>query len=642
MNRALILSPRRYTLRDAAVISFRCAPVAAFFYGFLDLVSAALTPIKTLAVARFIDAAIESVQIGAPTRGVYLSLASIAALTAYQWLKAALHNFADLRLVLALRERYRTALTEKRTRLAYHHIENAETWDLIQRVAHNPEGGRLKASYFHMIDLASFIVKVGGLLTILTTAIWWGGPAILAVSALTLITGIRGGRLHYQAERQVSGYDRRTDYFSKLLLGRDAAAERILFGFTPWITTKWREAFDTGLRVRIKTRIKWYISAYTGNLITLLSWIFIMVILLKPLQTGAISVGLFIALTQSFTSLNIVWGFMETVHGLAADSEFFRDLTKFLRLEEYNSTDDGTKPESDDHEYAASIRPVGSLRNSILKEHSFRSPFSSLFSSLELRDVSFRYPGTDRWILDDLSFIFEPGVHYALVGANGAGKTTLTRLITRLYPPDSGVILLDGTDIRTLRYSDLLSYFALVYQDFARYNLSFRDNILVGSDGRYSPAGDTAAGFGEPDDGGWDRLMTDTGLRSIVERLSNGPDTLLGKLHKDGIDLSGGEWQRVAMARALAGAAPILILDEPTASMDPVAESDLYRLFDRAASGRTTLFISHRLGATKIADTILVLERGRIAEAGTHAELMDQKGLYREMFDSQRSWYDAD
>ena len=603
-NQALPLKTRRYTLLDAALICFRCSPIAAFFYGFLGLAAAAIVPLRTLAVAGFIDAAIAAVRDGDDLSKVYLNLGLIVAIAAYLWVKQALHNFADLRLVLALREKYRTALTEKRTRLAYRHIENADTWDLIERVAANPEGGRLKAAYFHLIDMISFILKIGGLLAILTTAIWWGGLAVVAVSALTLITGVRGGRKQYRAEREVAQHDRRTGYLARLLFGRDAAAERTLFGFTSRVGIMWRDAHRTGMGIRIKARLQWYVAAYTGNLIGIGSWIFMMIILLRPAQSGAISVGLFIALTQAFTNLDIVWGFMQTVHGIAADGEFFADLTSFMALDEQRSM--------------VGVQPAPA-------EDSGKT-----FTFLELRDVRFRYPGTDSWILDGLSYRFEAGHHYALVGANGAGKTTLTRLLTGLYPVDHGEILLNERPIEEYDHAELLANFSLVYQDFARYNLSLRDNILLG--GRLSSQ--------EDDESRWQKLLADVGLADVVPRLAQGLDTPLGKLESTGVDLSGGEWQRVAMARALATPAPIRILDEPTASLDPVAESRLYELFDRMTSGLTTLFISHRLGATKIADTILVLEGGKVTESGSHEALMDADGLYRRMFESQRSWYE--
>jgi ATP-binding cassette subfamily B protein len=221
---SLSLPSRRYTVFDSIAIAFRCAPIAAFFYGFFDLAWAALTPVTTLVAARLIDAVVHAVRDGTPLEEVYLYLALLAGLTAFGWLRSALHNLADLRLTLALRARYRTALTEKRTRLEYALLEQADTWDLIQRAAANPEGGRLKETYYHLVDLAAFVLKVGGLLALLASAVWWAPLVVFAVGGFALATGVRGGKALYQAERQVAEHARRLDYLRGVLLGREAAA----------------------------------------------------------------------------------------------------------------------------------------------------------------------------------------------------------------------------------------------------------------------------------------------------------------------------------------------------------------------------------------------------------------------------------
>ncbi|MCB0110802.1 MAG: ABC transporter ATP-binding protein, partial [Caldilineaceae bacterium] len=380
--------------------------------------------------------------------------------TAVGWLSAALHNFADLRLVLMLRARYRTALTEKRTRLAYPLIEQSDTWDLIQRVAANPEGGRLKLAYYHLINLASFLIKVGGLLIILAAAVWWAPLVVIAVAGSVLFIGIRGGKALYEAERVVAAHDRRLDYLGTVMLGRDAAAERTLFGADRMLTNLWRQSFDRALDVRFRARRKWYLNDYAGNLTNLGIWVLLMLLLLPALQSGALSVGLFIALTQAFTRFDIVWGLMDTVNGLAADAEFFKDLTTFLALPEEGDSPNTTA--------------------AIATSAADTAPPTAPVPLIELRDVRFRYPGTERWILDGLSLILEAGKHYALVGANGCGKTTVTRLLTGLYPVDAGWIRIQGRPLAAYSYAELRAVFAVVYQDFARYGVSLHDNVFLG------------------------------------------------------------------------------------------------------------------------------------------------------------------
>lgn len=593
---AIHLPLRRYTVRDSIAIAFRCAPVAAFFYAFFDLAWAALTPVTTLVAARLIDAVVRTVRDGAAVEEVYLYLALLAGLTAFGWLRSALHNLADLRLTLALRARYRTALTAKRTRLAYALLEQPDTWDLIQRVAANPEGGRLKGTYYHLVDLTAFVLKVAGLLALLATAVWWAPLVVLAVGGLALVLGVRGGKALYQAERQVAAHDRRLDYLSQVLLGREAAAERTLFGSSDMVSEMWRKSFRAALGVRLRARGRWYVKAYAGNLTNQAIWVLLMLALLPSLPTGAVSIGLFIALTQAFTRFDIVWGFMDTVNGIAADAEFFKDLTDFLALPEENNA----------HARAPVTPPTAPAR-------------------IELRDVRFRYPDTERYVLDGLSLTLEAGKRYALVGANGCGKTTVTRLLTGLYPPEAGGIWVNGRHLPQIPPTELRTLISVVYQDFARYSVSLRDNVFLGQE----PAADG-------------QVFERAGLGPLVARLPQGVDTPLGKIAADGVDISGGEWQRVAIARSLACPAALRILDEPTAALDPVAESELYASFARLTEGATTLLITHRLGATKTADVILVLDGGRIVETGSHAALMQAGGLYARMYASQRYWYETD
>ncbi len=641
------LPPRRYTVLDSLGISFRVAPLAAFFYGFFELAAAALIPVATLVAARLIDAVVSSVRDGAPVAEVYRLLILLAALTAFGWLKSAMHNFADLKLVLALRARYRTALTEKRARLEYRLLEQSETWDLIQRVAANPEGGRLKATYFHLVDLTSFIIKVGGLMAILASVVWWLPLAVIAVSGLALFSGVRGGKALYRAEREAAEHDRQLSYLGDVMLGRDAAAERTLFGANNMLTGLWRAVFKNALGIRFRARVKWYLNAYALNLTNQLIWVMLMLLLLAPLKAGAVSIGLFLALTQAFTKFDIVWGFMDTVNGLAADAEFFKDLTAFLALPEETGmvrtgSDDTTPTPSSLSPGHTDIPPIPSPLSPGRPDFSLSSTLTSTRSNdfsrsptlLELRDVSFRYPGTERLILDGLDMTLEPGKHYALVGANGCGKTTLTRLVTGLYPVESGSIRINGREIGEYTPSELRSLFSIVYQDFARYGVSLHDNVFLGHE--FAADGGLAGEMTGPQ-----QVFERAGLGPLIERLPQGAATPLGKYVPDGMDISGGEWQRVAMARCLAQPSALRILDEPTAALDPVAESELYASFERLTAGATTLLITHRLGATRTADVIMVLDGGRIVESGSHAELMRLGGLYSRMFESQRYWYET-
>ncbi|MDE7044809.1 MAG: ABC transporter ATP-binding protein/permease, partial [Acetatifactor sp.] len=276
--------------------------------------------------------------------------------------------------------------------------------------------------------------------------------------------------------------------------------------------------------------------------------------------------------------------------------------------------------------------------------------------TLEFRHVTFRYPGTEVDILKDFSMELREGVHYAIVGENGAGKSTLIKLLTGLYRDYGGEILYNGMEMRTFPQEQWFRIFSCVFQDFARYYLSVRENICLGAgDMEYQTAeGNNRDAYArqttennrdaqrtaEDDrESRMRKVSRQIGLQDAVSSLKYGYETRLGKLDEDSVDLSGGQWQRVAMARALMNDAPILLLDEPTAALDPISESALYEKFGDISRGHTTIFISHRLGSTRLSDHIFVLKDGCVREQGSHEELMAMGGIYAEMYETQQGWY---
>ncbi len=253
-------------------------------------------------------------------------------------------------------------------------------------------------------------------------------------------------------------------------------------------------------------------------------------------------------------------------------------------------------------------------------------------SGIRFEGVRFRYPGTDRWILDGVDLVIEPGASLALVGENGAGKTTLIKLLCRFYDPTEGRITLDGVDIRTFDLDDYRRRIACIFQDFTRYELSARDNI----------------GFGAVDRRDDEALITEAarrvGVLEEIERLPEGWETPLAR-EFGGLDMSGGQWQRIALARAIMAQlghdADVLILDEPTASLDVRLEHELYEHFAELRAGRTTLLVSHRFSTVRMADRIVFLEGGRVDEDGSHDELLARDGRYAELYRLQAAHYVA-
>src|SRR5437762_1690151 len=245
----------------------------------------------------------------------------------------------------------------------------------------------------------------------------------------------------------------------------------------------------------------------------------------------------------------------------------------------------------------------------------------------EFKNVSFRYPGSSRLVLNRLNFHLHPNERVALIGENGQGKTTIVKLITRLYDPAEGEILLDGVDLREYDLEHLYREIGVIFQDFMRYEMTARENIAVGKIEELEDlrALQTAAKKSLADE--------------VIARLSRHYDQMLGRRFEGGVDLSGGEWQKIALARAYLRNAQLLILDEPTAALDARSEYEVFQRFAELTTGKMALFISHRFPTVRMADRIVVLESGRIAEEGTHELLTRMGGRYAEMFELQAASY---
>ncbi|MBQ8440795.1 MAG: ABC transporter ATP-binding protein, partial [Clostridia bacterium] len=242
--------------------------------------------------------------------------------------------------------------------------------------------------------------------------------------------------------------------------------------------------------------------------------------------------------------------------------------------------------------------------------------------------VSFRYPGMERYVLRDINLTIRGGETVVLVGLNGAGKTTLIKLLTRLYDPTEGRILLDGKDLRDYDVKSLYAMFGIIFQDFGKYAVTVEENIRFGDIHKQADMEEVKL------------AAEQSAAKEYIEALPEGYDTPLMRIFEpNGTELSIGQWQKLAVARAFYADSDILILDEPTASLDPMAEQEIFNQFDRLRADKTTIFVSHRLSSATVADQIVVLGNGGVLENGTHAELIEQRGAYYELFTTQAKRY---
>ncbi|MFC3769044.1 ABC transporter ATP-binding protein [Paenibacillus sp. GCM10012303] len=600
----LVLTGRTYGVWDTFRIPFRCAPILTVLAILQTLLAGAAPTMQIVATASFIDNALSIVQNESDLSLIYPSMLAVVALIAYQWMARQWTALIQVRLELSIREQFRTAITEKRAKLAYRHIENHETWDLISRIAAAPET-KIRSAFTDLLAIVSKAIQVTGILILLITQVWWAALLILALTAPLFALAIKSGRSTYEAGREVSKYKRKYEYLTEVLTGREAVDERTLFGFGGPVGERWYRHYETARSIEFRTERKWFIKMKAGSVLTAIVSMLIIMVLIGPVIAGAVTIGMFISLVNAVFGIvqMMSWQFTANVDQLTKHREYLKDLTEFARLEETDG---------------AAAAPV------------FPAP---VFESLEFREVKFVYPGMQAPVLNGLSFRIQAGSQYAFVGVNGAGKTTIMKLLTGLYDQYDGEILLNGKPISEYGQHELKAFYSVVYQDFAKYYIPLKDNIAVGDVNRLRH---------DAEEGTLARIRQAAGqvsLHTLEQKLPEGFDTPLGKIKTGGQDVSGGEWQRIAMARALLNPAPVRILDEPTAALDPIGESKLYEQFEQISRDKTTLFISHRLGSTLLADHIFVIGDGRIIEQGSHPELMKARGVYAGMYESQRSWY---
>ena len=616
-KRGKFMHNKKYNAASAVNICFRYAPMTALLKLLIEITNGALMPLMVLVVASFINNAVSFATAGGNLAPLIIMLVLTAAYYAYSQVSQIIVRLADKSLVNALRENLRPHLLHKQARTSFAQLEDPETLDLITRTCGNAEM-QIIAIFNSGAKIVRLGIQMAGILSLLVTHIWWTAPMFVLSTVPIIFIARRGGRKIYEMFRVSTKLTRRHYYLSSILVGRETAAERTLFGYADSINSKFsathleRSNLVTKALAIEETAI--HMCGFILNALVLV----VVFALLRPVGAGTMSHGLYISLVGALIGLvrMITGALASLVRDATEYVEYMRDFTMFFAL-----------PESDTNVYPAEITGRGGDTAS--------------FNRLEIRNLRFRYTPDSRYVLDGINLVIECGKSYSLIGQNGTGKSTLTKILLGLYRDFEGEILINGVDIARYHCDELRRIFSIVYQDFAKYYVTLGDNITLGR------------GHGRPDSLQGDLLPAGpcsqhnfglslqlAELEDVVAKLPQRENTPLGKIFDNGVDISGGEWQKVAIARALYRNTPFMILDEPTASLSPMMEGRLYRRFAEITKDKTSLLISHRLGSTKLSDVLFVLDNGVIAETGTHDELMAAKGIYAEMFNSQRSWYD--
>ncbi|MFN8581431.1 MAG: ABC transporter ATP-binding protein [Gemmatimonadaceae bacterium] len=511
-------------------------------------------------------------------------------------------------------------------------MEHAATLDLamFEDPAFYDHLERARRQTVGRIGLIAQLLGIGeGLVTLLTlsAALLAFSPWLMLLLAVTIlpsfISETRFAAMQYSLTFRWTPQRRQLDYLRYVGASDETAKEVQLFGLAPWLIERYRRLsqrwYDENKHLALR---KAFVSSAL-SLISTAGYYSAYLIIIARTVAGSITLGSLTFLAASFArGRDLLQGLLSAAGGIYDASLYLRDLFVFFEMKPTIASKAGAAPVP---------RP--------------------LTSGFVFEDVGFRYPGSERWAVRHVSFALRPGERLALVGENGAGKTTLTKLLARLYDPTEGRILLDGVDLRDYDPASLRQAIGVIFQDFVRYDMRFDENVGVGGIDNVRPYLD-----------GLDPLVTsgpnqvipstptpippelrtaaDKSLAaSLLPRLSGGWRQMLGRRFDEGIELSGGEWQKVALARAYMREAQVLILDEPTAALDARAEYDVFVRFSELMAGRTAVIISHRFSTVRMADRILVLQHGELLEAGTHAELVARGGLYAELFALQAAGY---
>ncbi len=489
------------------------------------------------------------------------------------------------------------ALIRKTAELQLAQLENSEIYDKLERARRQTINriGLLSGMLTIAQDLIVVISLLGGLIAFEPWLI-----VLLLISVIpSILNEIKFSGTSYSLVRSWTQERREMDYLRYVGASDVTAKEVKLFGLAEYLAERFRSLSDKYYAANKKLAVD---RAVWGLLFTTLgtaAYYGAYVLIVLRTIAGVLTLGDLSFLANSFSSLSSKLASLFTrFAGMTELAMYLQDYFEFLDLNADKPQDLDTLP----------------IPQKARREFRFEN-------------VGFRYPGSDAWVMRGLSFTIRSGEKLALVGENGAGKTTLIKLLLRFYDPSEGTIYMDGVDVRRYGISEYQRMFGVIFQDFVKYDLTLRENVAVG---KIEELGNQAR---------IDLAMEKSLASEVRNELAHGYDQQLGKRFRTGTELSGGQWQKIALARAYMKDADVLILDEPTSALDARSEYEAFQRFIGLTKSKTSVIISHRFSTVRMADRILVLQDGRMLEHGTHEELMENDDLYAELFSLQAAGY---
>lgn len=486
-------------------------------------------------------------------------------------------------------------LHAKAVRLDLINFEHPGYYDSLSRAV-SEAPWRPNSILDNIISMFRGVISLFLMAGILLTLHWGATVLLIVVNIPGIWLRLHYADILYNFQKKQTPETRKTAYFNWLLTGDRPSREIRLFGLGDYFISLFKRSYNKQKTEELNILRKRTVIEAVTDLFKALSFLILLLIVAGQTVGGVLTLGQMAMFILAFRQgMSYIKDVFNSVGSLYEDGLFIGDVFGFLGLKESVTA------------FPPLTIPSG-LKTGIVADR-----------------LSFTYPGNEKPSIENVSFEIKKGEIIALVGPNGAGKSTLVRLLTRLYDPDSGNIRLDGRDIRSMDPPEYRKYFSVVFQDFMLYNLSAGENIRLGN---IEPGKDISS---------IRQAARSAGVDELLNNLPKGYDTMMGTLFDESRDLSWGEWQKIALARALFREAPVLILDEPSSTLDADTEYEIFSRFRDVLRGRTAILITHRLSNVTLADRIIVLENGSVTESGSHHELMKKHGRYYDMYTKQSS-----
>ena len=582
-----------------------CKLVAiAYHYDFIDaivlslfsIIQAVIPIVKIYYYSRFIDTVLLGYESGNITPFLP-QIFVIGILVGTNLFFVELEKIITQRMRIQIQRSFNSMLTNEISELPYSEFENQESLDLIHRCQDKAQD-KICYSFRALLRLVSMMMSLAGIMYSLSLRAWWIVGVVIFACVPTVIVSERAGKADYKVNQYITGIKRKYEYLSSVLCDREYAEERNLFQYSDNQQQYYNEQYCEASKRRIGVNARIFIKNKVSMLCVFVAFGFIIGVLVMPLNMGLITGGYFVSIIDALLNLNyrVVWGLSEGIKLLSSGMEYVNEI-QLLQNKNINKN--------------KSFGTIGKRVQEI--------------ETIEFINVSYMYPNSENMVLDNISFYLKKGKRYAFVGENGAGKSTIIKLLVGLYSNYTGQILINGIELREYKSDELNPIVSVLFQDYVQHELSIGEMMRLGQLDQECSL-DT-------------ELLHDFEVDKIIEGFSQGEKTKLGRSQIGGVQLSNGQWQKLAMVRAVSSQASLLIMDEPTSSLDPSMEEKMFNALQRRSKSDLSILICHRLAMTKMVDEILVFESGKLIEKGTYDELMKQQGIYYKMFIQQRSWY---